>query len=51
MPYKIEPVGRGTEDNKSIYPVTYGQGNDKTAKIWYNNDGSINYDSTYSEWY
>ena len=51
MPYKIEPVGRGTEDKKSIYPVTYGQGNDKTAKIWYNNDGSINYDSTYSEWY
>lgn len=51
MSYKIEPVGRGIEDNKSIYPVTYGQGDDKTAKIWYNNDGSINADNTYSEWY
>lgn len=48
---KIEPVGRGIEDNKSIYQYTYGQGDDKTARIWYNNDGSINADNTYNEWY
>lgn len=48
---KIEPVGRGIEDNKSIYRYTYGQGDDKTARIWYNNDGSINAESTYNEWY
>lgn len=39
------------EDHKAIYKYTSWKGGELTARIEYNNDGSINADNTYSEWY
>jgi|GEM_PF-5737007 len=47
MSVEIEKVPT-VEDHKIIYKYTYGP---DEAKIFYNNDGSINADNTYSEWY
>lgn len=47
MSFEIKKVPT-VEDHKSIYKYTYGP---DEAKIFYNGDGSINADNTYSEWY
>lgn len=44
-------IDSDTEDHKSIYKYTSWQGGELTARISYNNDGSINADNTYNEWY
>lgn len=48
MPVEIEKVPTTSEDHQVIYNYRYGP---NEAKIFYNSDGSINYDSTYTEWY
>jgi hypothetical protein len=37
--------------NKMMYKSTTGCGSDMQAKIWYNDDGSIDEKNTYTQWY